>query len=199
MSTTHTMPDPSGVGKRAAEILDLIKGDEAYDRLSDSSKKYADCWSTFSGYPVIARWDLDTDKAALFDEAMKALALKSAVFELTHGDESAAELLIALPVDEMTHAVLAQHNIVTALQVRIGVLLPHMTDLEEFGWEPCDYTSQCYAAAGWGDMNPRYWVGTTEAKRRLGILDEAYVGAGIHGLGRRHDYTFADRGELVGA
>jgi len=128
---------------------------------------------------------------------MRALALKSAVFELTRGDEAAAELLIALPVDEMTHAVLAQHNIVTSLQVRIGVMLPHMTDLEEFGYELDDYTSRCYAA-GWGTPNPRYWVGTAEAKRRLITLSDAYTGAGIHDLGRRHDFTFG-AGELLAA
>ncbi|MEV6971128.1 hypothetical protein AB0M47_39120 [Hamadaea sp. NPDC051192] len=193
MTTTRTMPDPAAVGERAAEILNLIKGDEAYGRLSDSSKKYVDCWATFTGYPVVAQWNLEADKAALFDEAMKALSLKAAVHGLT-GDESTAELLISLPVDEMTHAVLAQHNLVTALQVRIGVLLPHMTDLEEFGWEPGDYTSQCYAAAGWGNMPDRYWIGTVEARRRLAFLDQAYANVGIKGLGREHDFTFADTG-----
>lgn len=194
MTTTRTMPDSTTVGERAAEILDLIKSDEAFGRLSDSSKKYVDCWATFTGYPVVAQWNLEADKAALFDEALKALSLKAAVFALT-GDENAAELLLSLPVDEMTHAVLAQHNLVTLLQVRIGVLLPHMTDLEEFGWEPGDYTSQCYAAAGWGEMPDRYWVGTTEAKRRLDFLDRAYANVGIKGLGREHDFTFAESGD----
>ncbi|WP_051367854.1 hypothetical protein [Hamadaea tsunoensis] len=201
MSTSSTMlPDPAAVGVRAAEILAAIEADEAYERLRESSGKYVDCWATFTGYPVVARWNLEADKAALFGEAMKALALKAAVFALT-GDEVAAELLLSLPVDEMTHAVLAQHNVVTALQARIGVLLPHMTDLEEFGWEPGDYTAQCYQAAGWGVMNDRYWIGTAEAKRRLAALDQKYASAGIHDLGRRHDFTFtpAVPGELVAA
>ncbi len=200
MRTTAELPAPSAVGTRAAEILVAVEQDGQFGRLKTSSQAYADCWATFTGYPVVAQWNLEGDKVALFDEAMKALCLKAAVYELTQGDEQAAELLISLPVDEMTHAVLAQHNILTGLQLRLGVLLPHMTDLEEFGWEPGDYTSQCYAAAGWGEMNPRYWVGTTEAKRRLGILDQAYSGAGLHDLGRRHEFTFAERvGDLVDA
>lgn len=199
MSTTTTLPDPAAVGARAAQILAAIERDEAYGRLNHSSKKYADCWATFTGYPTIARWDIDTDKGPLFREAMRALSLKAAVFELTGGDEQAAELLLSLPVDEMTHAVLAQHTLITQLQIRIGVLLPHMTDQEEFGWEPGDYTEQCYRAAGWGDLDARYWIGTTEAKRRLGILNSEYSKIGVRADGRQHDFTFAqDKRELVG-
>lgn len=186
-----TPPNAADVGRRAAEIIDAIEADPAYERLDSSSMRYTDCWSTFTGYPTIAQWDIDTDKGPLFTEAMRALALKAAVFELTGGDEQAAELLLPLPVDEMTHAVLAQHTLITQMQIRIGVLLPHMTDLEVFGWEPGDYTEQCYRAAGWGDLDPRYWVGTTEAKRRLNILDSEYQRAGVRDLGRRHDHTFA--------
>ena len=91
-------------------------------------------------------------------------------------------------------------QLVTAMQARLGVLFPHMTDLEEFGWEPGDYTEQCYRAAGWGDLDSRYWIGTTEARRRLGILETAYDSAGVHDNGRRHDFTFADEPrELVAA
>lgn len=187
----NALPEPTDVGRRAAEILDLIERDEAYGRLNSSSKKYVDCWSTFTGYPTVANWSLEDDKGPLFRDAMRALALKAAVFELTGGDEAAAELLLPLPVDEMTHAVLAQHTLVTQLQIRIGVLLPHMTDREEFGYEPGDYTHRCYLAAGWGEPEARYWIGTTEAKRRLKELDGHYQQAGIHGLGRQHDHTFA--------
>jgi len=190
MSTNTIRPASREVGRRAAEILSSIEADPEYGRLVTSTKYYADCWATFTGYPVIARWDLESDKHALAVEALRALALKAAVYDLTH-DEVAAELLIALPVDEMVHAVLAQHNIVSGLQARLGVLLPHMTDLEEFGWEPGDYTSDCYAAAGWGEMNPRYWVGSAEAKRRLALLDAEYRKAGVRDNGRSHMHDFA--------
>lgn len=192
MRTTVKLPVPSVVGTRAAEILIAVELDGEFCRLRTSSLAHAACWASFIGYPVVALWNLDADKSPLFDEAVKALCLKAAVYELTRGDETAAELPVSLPVDEMIHAVLAQHNIMTGLQLRLGVLLPHMTDLVEFGWEPDDYTSQCYAAAaGWGEMNPRYWVGTGEAKRRLGILDQAYSTAGLHDRGRRHEFMFA--------
>ncbi len=88
---------------------------------------------------------------------------------------------------------LAQHTLITQMQIRLGVLLPHMTDREDFGWEPGDYTEQCYRAAGWGDLDSRYWIGTTEAKRRLGILDADYYSrVGITGLGRRHEIDFRE-------
>jgi len=90
----------------------------------------------------------------------------------------------------MTHAILAQHNLIWHMQIRQGALLPHMTDLEQFGWEPADYTEQCYRTAGWGAPDARYWIGTTEAKRRLAILDADYSAIGIHDLGRRHNFDF---------
>ncbi len=101
---TTTLPASVEIGRRAAEILAAIEADPGFGRLNDSSKKYVDCWATFTGYPVIARWNLEQDKDNLFREAMRALSLKAAVFEQTGGDEEAAELLLSLPVDEMTHA-----------------------------------------------------------------------------------------------
>lgn len=190
MSEPKSLPDPAAVGGRAVELLDRLKADPAWPRLDESSKKYVDCWGTFTGYPVIEKWNLDADKGALFSEAMRAMCLKAAVFELTGGDEAAAELLLPLPVDEMTHAVLAQHNLITEIQIRNAVLLPHMTDLEEFGYEPGDYTHQCYVAAGWGEPPVRYWIGTAEAKRRLRMLEAEYNQIGIRRYGREHDKTF---------
>lgn len=185
------LPPPAEVGRRAAQILAGLEADPGYERLSDSSKKYIDCWATFTGYPTIARWNLDQDKDNLFREAMRALSLKGAVYELTGGNEHASELMLSPPVDEMTHAVLAQHTLITQMQVRLGVLLPHMTDEEQFYWEPGDYTEDCYHAAGWGDLDPRYWIGVTEARRRLDILNSHYNTIGIHGMGRSHDFDFA--------
>lgn len=183
------MPHPTVVGRRAAEILTSIEADEAYPRLATSAQRYSDCWASFTGYPIICEWNIDSDKGPLFREAMRALALKAAVYELTDKDENAAELLLPLPVDEMTHAILAQHTLVTGLQIRVGVLLPHMTDLEEFGYEPGDYTDQCYGSA-WNEPDRRYWVGTTEAKRRLKILNRHYKTAYIGRDGRYHSLTF---------
>jgi hypothetical protein len=192
MTATIARPAPATVGTRAAEILALIQASPEFERLGDSAKKYADCWATFTGYPTIARWDLDTDTAPLFDDAMKVLALKSAVFELTDGDEQAAELLVSGPVDEMVHAVLAQYTLCQTMTARIGIRFVHMTDQERFGWNPGDYTDRCYQAAGWGQPNPRYWIDAAETRRRLGILNDRYATAGIGKDGRYHGFDFVN-------
>lgn len=185
MTTTATQPDPQKVGDRADTILEAIHADVDFERLVSSTSLYASCWSTFTGYPIVANFDLDSDTEPLLAEALKVLSLKAAVFELTEGDEATAELLVSAPVDEMVHAVLAQHTLVVQLQHRIGIALVHMTDRERFGWEPGDYTEQCYRAAGWGDPPARYWVPADEAARRLVILDAHYRSIGVTGGGRR--------------
>ncbi len=182
---TTTLPDPQAVGDRADAILGAIMTDEDFKRLVSSTSLYASCWSTFTGYPIVANFDLDTDTQPLLSEALKVLALKAAVFELTDGDETAAELLVPAPVDEMVHAVLAQHTLVVQLQHRLGVALVHMTDRERFGWETGDYTEHCYRAAGWDDPPARYWIPAGEAARRLAILDARYRSIGVTGGGRR--------------
>ena len=196
--TTATMPAPNTVGARAAEILDLIKASDEYGRLADSSQKYADCWATFTGYPIIAKWDLANDTAPLFEEALRVLALKSAVFELTAGDEHAAELVVSAPVDEMVHAVLAQYTLCQTMTARLGIRFVHMTDQERFGWRRGDYTHECYLAAGWGEPNPRYWIGSAETRRRLKVLNSKYQRVGIGRDGRAHDIDFdAEAARLV--
>jgi hypothetical protein len=101
MSEVINRPDAVRIGERAAQLLAEIKRDIEFDRLVASSQLYADCWATFTGYPIIAEWNHDTDKAPLFEEGLKVLALKAAVWEATDGDEAAAELDVAAPVDEM--------------------------------------------------------------------------------------------------
>jgi hypothetical protein len=184
MATT-TRPSASAVGRRAVEILNALEGDEAFERLVSSTALYASCWSTFTGYPVVCEFDLDADTAPLFTEAMRVLALKAAIYELTAGDEEAAELVVSPPVDEMVHAVLAQHTLCVQLEQRLGIGLVHMTDQERFGWQPGDYTQECYQAAGWGTPPERYWIDAAEVKRRLAILDDLYESIGVQGGGRR--------------
>jgi hypothetical protein len=183
-------PEPATVGRRAARIIDLVRSSEEFARLKDSTEKYPDCWATFTGYPIIARFDLATDAGPLMDEALRVLCLKTAMFELTDGDESAAELVVSAPVDEMVHAVLAQYTLCQTMTERLGIRFVHMTDRERFGWEPGDYTHQCYVAAGWGEPNPRYWISKAETSRRLGILTGLYESIGIHDGGRSHEIDF---------
>ncbi len=197
MTSTYNVEQ---TGQRAAEILDAIKAHPLYERLSGSSMAYTDCWATFTGYPVISKWNLSMDAGPLLIEALRLLALKAAVFEVTGGDEEAAELLAPGPVDEMVHAVLAQFTVMTRLQSDLGVQFPHATENERFTYERGDVTDQLYTAAGWGEQPTRYWLGADEVNRRLAELGAKYDQAGIHGHGRQHDIDFDARdGELVQA
>jgi hypothetical protein len=193
-----TKPEPTAVGRRAAQIIDLVRSSDDYVRLSNSTEKYPDCRATFTGYPIIARFDLATDAGPLFIEALRVLCLKTAVFELSNGDESAAELVVSAPVDEMVHAILAQYTLCQTMTQKLGIRWIHMTDRERFGWEPLDYTHRCYVAAGWGEPNPRYWIGKAETNRRLGILANMYESIGIHDGGRSHEIDFTQFALVAG-
>lgn len=187
------------VGRRAAEILVALRGHESFRRLTSSSMKYSSCWATFTGYPTVAGWDLDRDAGPLLEEALRVLALKAAVFELTGGDEAAAELLCPPAVDEMVHAVLAQFTVMSRMQADLGVVFAHATELERFSYtRGCD-TDRFYAAAGWGEQPTRYWLDAAEVDRRLDILNEHYRAAGLGRDGRSHTFAFdPPQGQPVG-
>lgn len=190
MGTTPTTLDPAAVGTRAAEILSQMQAHELWERFTTSSMKYSPCWATYTGMPSITKFDLDTDGQPLLVEAMRALALKAAVFELSGGDEQAAELLLPLPVDDMVHAVLAQHTVMSWIERDLGVLFPHDTDLEDFTYHRGCATDIYYAAAGWGEQPLRYWLDSAEVNRRIAYLNELYGSVGIAPGGRRHDIDF---------
>lgn len=195
MSTQTQMPEPEAVAARAREVLEVLHQWPGFERLWTSTRMYPDCWATFTGYPTIAEFDLEKDAGPLLNEALKVLALKTTVFELTDGDESAAELVVSAPVDEMVHAILAQHNLVRTFEQETGLRLVHMTDQERFGWERGDYTHRCYLAT-WGQEPPaRYWIDNAETARRHRILGRKLASIGIQDLGRRHELTFADEPE----
>ncbi|MGH8918990.1 MAG: hypothetical protein ACRD0H_11795 [Actinomycetes bacterium] len=189
-TTGILLPEPAAVGARAAEILAAVRGGELYPRLERSARKYVDCWATFTGYPTVSQWDLDTDTEPLFHDAVKVLCLKAAVYELSGGDEEAAELLVSAPVDEMVHAIIAQFTLMTQLQQQLGVVFPHMTEMERFDYERGGYTDQIWVAAGFEEQNRRYWIDSPEIQRRLGVLNQRYGQAGIGRDGRRHDIDF---------
>lgn len=107
------------------------------------------------------------------------LALKAAVFELTGGEEAAAELLVSAPVEEMVHAVLAQFTVMSRMHDDLELTFPHASELERL-----DYTHGCLtddydAAADWGEQPPRYWLDTAEVQRRLAILNAHYQDASV--------------------
>ncbi|KLL11030.1 hypothetical protein [Protofrankia coriariae] len=187
---TVTAPAPEDVGHRTTEIIRQIRNYPEFLRLKEAALLYPECWATFTGYPIITEWDLTLDGPPLFDEAIRTLALKTTVFTLTGGNEAAAELAVAAPVDEMVHAVLAQHTLISRMQRSLALDLVHMTDQEQFDYEPGCYTDACYQAAGWGEPNRRYWIGAQETARRHTILNGLYASVGINPGGRAHRITF---------
>jgi len=193
------MPEAAAVGRRAAEILDRMRQHPTFDRLHSSSMKYSSCWATFTGYPAISRWSLERDAGPLLVEALRVLALKAAVFELSGGDEEAAELLVPAPVDEMIHAVLAQFTLMSRMQADLGVVFPHATELEEFTYTRGCVTDAYYAAAGWGEQPLRYWLDSAEVTRRLKQLNAHYRAAGLGRDGRSHDFDFDQPGPVAAA
>ncbi|MCM3886133.1 hypothetical protein [Frankia sp. R82] len=188
-TATVNLPSPHAAGERAAVILDSIEANPLFDRLRTSTLAYPECWATFTGYPQVAEWDLDADGPNLFVEALRTMAMKAAVYELT-GDEQAAELDVAAPVDEMVHALTAQFTVLSRIQADLSVTFIHSTDNERFGYDAEGYTDQVYRAAGWGEPPRRYWLAKAETARRLGILFEHYESIGVQAGGRSHFFTF---------
>ncbi|QXE39246.1 hypothetical protein KQY30_19255 [Streptomyces sp. GMY02] len=175
-------------------MLSALEADEEFSAFVVASLKYDEDWTCYSGTPIISRYNQETDAAPLFAEGMRALCLKAAVFEMT-GDENAAEIPIAIPVDEMTHAMIAQPQLLARITERVGIQIIHQTNQEHTDWRTNDYTHQAYQAA-WGEPPGRYWIDHEEATRRLDILRGKYTEAGFLNMGRAHVIDF---GELVTA
>ncbi|NWF30159.1 hypothetical protein HW130_28535 [Streptomyces sp. PKU-EA00015] len=183
-----TVIEPAAVATRARQILETWQADEEWARLWDSCAKYSSDWDDFYGYPIILDYDAVADAPALFTETTRVLALKSAVYELTGGDEKAAELAQPVPVDVMSHALTAQFTVLSRIQDRTGIRFVHATDMEDgFAggtWNPGDFTHQAYRAA-FGPVNDRFWIDEAETERRRKILDEVYAGIGVTERGRK--------------
>ncbi|MGK4583499.1 hypothetical protein [Kitasatospora sp. HPMI-4] len=190
MSNTTTLPASEVVAGRAVEILAAIEADPEFPAFEAATLQYSEDWQCFTGFPTIERWNLDADKGPLLREGLRALALKAAVYELTGGDEKAAEVSLAVPVDEMTHAMIAQPQLLARIAARVGVQIIHQTDQEHTDYTTGDYTHAAYTAA-WGEPPTRYWLTRTEVDRRLGILAIKYTSIGMGRSGREHSITFA--------
>lgn len=191
MSTTiPALPAAEKVAARAKEIMSAIEADPEFSDFTAAALKYDEAWTCFTGFPVIANWDLDADKRPLLTEGLRALSLKAAVYEMGGQDEDMTEIPVAVPVDEMMHAMIAQPQLLARIAERVGVSVIHQTDKEHHDYAPGDYTHKAYVAA-WGEPNDRYWVGHTEAARRLEILDAKYAAAGFLRSGKAHSIDFA--------
>lgn len=189
---TQALPSAEIVADRAKVILALIEADPEFGAFRAASLKYDEDWTCYTGSPIISRYNQVEDAPHAFVEGLRALCLKAAVYELT-GDEKAAEIPIAVPVDEMTHAMIAQPQLLARITTRVEVQIIHQTDQEHTDWRQGDYTDQAYRLA-WGEPPSRYWIDQAEAERRLSILRERYAAAGFHDNGARHTIEF---GELV--
>jgi hypothetical protein len=183
-----TLIQPETLADRARQILTTWQADEEWARLWDSCAKYSSDWDDFYGYSIILDYDAIADAPALFTETTRVMALKAAMYELTNGDEKAAELAQPVPVDVMSHALTAQFTVMSRVQDRTGIRFVHATDMEDgFAggtWNPGDFTHQCYRAA-FGPVNERFWIDAAETERRRKILDEVYAQIGVTERGRK--------------
>lgn len=183
-------PAPEKVAERARAVLATVESDPEFSRLRTACAKYDEDWTSFMGYALVDSFDIATDTEPLFPEAMRAMAIKSAVYEMT-GDEAAAEVAVSVPVDEMIHALAAQFTVLSRIQERTGIKFVHATDREAIGeWDHGDYTHQVYRAA-WGPMNARYWFGKEETAKRRAAVMAKYEPVGILDGGRRFVPGFA--------
>ncbi|GAA2358979.1 hypothetical protein [Streptomyces cuspidosporus] len=183
-----TVIEPAAVATRARQILDTWKADPEFGRLWEGCAKYSSDWDDFYGYPIILDYDAVADAPALFTETMRAMALKSAMYELTGFDEKRAELPLPVPVDVMSHALCAQFTLMSRIQARTGILFVHATDMEDGmaggTWTHGDFTHQCYRAA-FGPVADRFWIDAEETERRRQVLDVVYAGIGVTERGRK--------------
>ncbi|MEU4494867.1 hypothetical protein AB0F96_15820 [Streptomyces sp. NPDC023998] len=193
MSATLVRPAPERVAVRAREIVRIIEADPEFARLRTACAKYDEDWQSFTGYALVDGFDVETDTVPLFPEALRAMAIKSAVYEMTDGDEQAAEIPVSVPVDEMIHALAAQFTVLSRVQERTGIKFVHATDREQTGgWDQGDYTHQVYRAA-WGPLNERFWIGKVETAKRKAVVVAKYEPLGIFEGGRRFAPGFATR------
>ncbi|MFF8956900.1 hypothetical protein [Streptomyces sp. NPDC014894] len=186
MTATLDRPAPETVAVRAREIHTALMGDPEIGRLERAVSQYSSDWDDFYGYPIIVDYDAVADAPGLFVEAVRAMAIKSAVWDLTGGDERASELPLAVPVDTMTHAMMAQFSLLTRMMQRHGIQFVHMTDMEHgnAAWDHGDYTHQVYRST-FGPVHPRYWIGAAETERRRSVLDQVYAGIGVSERGKK--------------
>ncbi|KUJ69202.1 hypothetical protein ACZ90_12690 [Streptomyces albus subsp. albus] len=188
MSTPTPLPEPATIAEAASDILTRISEHPQYDAFKSASLEYSEDWQCFTGFPVISEWKLEDDAAPLLTEGLRALALKAAVYQHTQ-DDQAAEIAISVPVDEMTHAMLAQAQLLHRIVSDLGISIIHQTDQEHIDYMGTGYTADCYRAA-WGDPPARYWLDHTEVLRRRGVLGELYQQIGMERSGRQHSIAF---------
>lgn len=184
MTTATALPTPADVAARAREIHDVWQADTEMKTVLDGCRRYSSEWDDFYGGPLVSAYSVARDAGHLLVDALRVMALKSAVYELT-GDELLAELPVPVPVDVTCHALCAQFTALSRVQQRTGHPFVHSTVNEQTNataWDTGDYTHQAYELA-FGPVDERYWIPAAEAERRRQVLDGIYAGIGITGRG----------------
>ncbi len=172
-------PEPQIVGVRAAEIDGRIRSSSHHRRLVASARTLPRRWATLTGLPLVAQLDLATDAQPLLREALRVLALRAAVHELTGSAMTAATLVAPAPVDDAVRVVLAEQPSCAQVADDVGIRLVHQsTEWTPLGWHAGNYTDRCYRAA-WGQPDERYWIDAAETARRLNTLTRLYADIGI--------------------
>ncbi|WP_327358014.1 hypothetical protein [Streptomyces sp. NBC_01304] len=192
MNVTLVRPAPEKIAERARQILGTWQADGEMQAVLDGCAKYANDWDDFYGGPIVSNCSVERDAKQLLDDALKVMALKSAVYEMT-GDELAAEIPVPVPVDVTSHALCAQFTALSRVQERTGIRFVHSTVNEHVNdtpWQIGDYTHQAYRAA-FGAVNERYWIDADEAERRRKILDGKYASIGVTDRGQTVAIDFA--------
>ena len=184
--STLTRPAPEQVAERARRILDDWLADPEMTTVMEGCAQYSSDWDELYGGPLVIEFDVTKDARPLLDQALKSMALKTAVYELT-GDEIAAELPVPVPVDVTIHALTAQFTALSRVQQRTGHAFVHSTINEhvvDTPWTLGDYTHPAYRAA-FGPVDDRYWIDAPELERRRLILDGLYAKVGVTDRGQR--------------
>lgn len=194
MTTATALPAPSDAAERARTILEAWQADPEMAAVLNGCAKYSSDWDDFYGGPLISTYSVARDARHLLVDALRVMALKTAVYELT-GDELLAELPVPVPVDVTCHALCAQLTALSRIQQRTGHLFVHSTVNEHTNdtpWNTGDYTHQAYELA-FGEVDERYWIAADEAERRRRILDGKYAAIGItdRGMTSAIDYAAA--------
>lgn len=184
---SRMMPEPEQVATAAVKLLRDLGNDLEFGDLKRATVE-SGC-SSLSRFLVVDRWKMADDKAPLFTEAWRSMALRAAVFEIT-GHEDLAQLPVAVPVDEMVHAVLLQSQLLGRIAERAELRVIHQTDREGDGYRVGDYTHQAYSLA-WGEPPQRYWVPADEVERRTKVLARRGMHTGVQRLLSEHPISFA--------
>ncbi|QEU70392.1 hypothetical protein CP966_25295 [Streptomyces galilaeus] len=90
----------------------------------------------------------------------------------------------------MTHAMLAQAQLLGRIAEARGISIIHQTDQEHTDYRAGGYTHDCYRLA-WGEPPVRYWLDREEVVRRRGVLAGLYESIGMGRSGREHALDFA--------